>query len=280
MEGACRLCRSKEVKILAVEERAGIAYRVADCLNCRVVQALDVPDALSPDYVNLADTEIEQDRLWCQGEHKLAAYAQWARTMARLGIAVEGARLLDVGCGTGGFLDHVRALGAKGQGFDASVAQARAARERGLDAQAATSPSAYHATLSDKSGFDIVTLWDVFEHLREPMSFLAELKPLMKHGGALFISIPNGGALGWKRTLWELAGRKFSYEPWEHVFYYRPESLRAYLEQAGYVGIEVGSVVAYERKPSAGEFVRRAAFRATSLTPAINPQIYAVARRP
>jgi 2-polyprenyl-3-methyl-5-hydroxy-6-metoxy-1,4-benzoquinol methylase len=279
MDVACRLCLSPNVKLLAVEERAGIAYRIGDCLSCGVVQALDMPDAHSPDFVNLADADIAHERQWCQLEHKLAAYAQWSRVMDRLNITVKGKRLLDVGCGTGGFLGYVRAAGGAAQGFDASEAQVRAARERGLNVEAATSPTIYQAALDDKSGFDIVTLWDVFEHLREPLSFLGELKLLMKPGAVLFISVPNGGALAWKRAVWKLAGRRFSYEPWEHVFYYRPRSLRAYLEQCGFTCVEVASVVAYERRKSFGETVRRLAFQVTSIAPEFNPQIYAIARR-
>ncbi len=276
---SCRLCGAQTVKLLATEERGGISYRVGDCLSCGVVQAVDVPHTYSPDYVDLAQDAIEDDRLWCQGEHKLKAYAQWERVFGRFGVAVKGARLLDVGCGTGGFLDYVRSLGVLGAGFDASAAQVQAALARGLDVHHSVSPARFRSETAEDRGFDIVTLWDVFEHLRDPKGFLEELTPLMKPGALLFLSIPNGGALRWKRAIWEAAGRKFSYEPWEHVFYFRPKSLARYLEAWGFECLEVGSVVAYERKPSAGEFLRRAAFRATAALPAVNPQIYAVARK-
>jgi 2-polyprenyl-3-methyl-5-hydroxy-6-metoxy-1,4-benzoquinol methylase len=170
-------------------------------------------------------------------------------------------------------------LGVVGAGFDASAAQVQAALARGLDVRHSVSPARFRSDTAEDRGFDIVTLWDVFEHLRDPKGFLEELTPLMNPGAFLFRSMPNGGALGWKRAIWEAAGRRFSYEPWEHVFYFRPKSLAHYLEAWGFECLEVGSVVAYERKPSAGEFLRRAAFRATGSWPAINPQIYAVARR-
>jgi 2-polyprenyl-3-methyl-5-hydroxy-6-metoxy-1,4-benzoquinol methylase len=279
MELSCRLCAARDVKLLTTEVRNGVSYRVGDCLSCGVVQALDVPHAYSPDYVDLAENEIESDRLWCQGEHKLKAYAQWERVLRRLGAPVRGARLLDVGCGTGGFLDYVRSVGAFGAGFDASAAQVQAAQARGLDVRHSVSPARYRSDTAEASGFDVVTLWDVFEHLREPKAFLEELTGLMRPGALLYISVPNGGALQWKRTVWEAAGRTFSYEPWEHVFYYRPKSLARYLNAWGLDCVEVGSVVAYERKPSPGEYVRRGAFWLTGAVPAINPQIYAVARR-
>lgn len=275
----CRLCAAPAVKLLATEERGGVSYRVGDCLSCGVVQALDVPDAYSPDYVNLGDDEIEHDRVWCQGEHKLTAYAQWRRVMERLGSGLSNARLLDVGCGTGGFLDYARSIGVHGAGFDASSAQVRAAQARGLDVRHAVSPAAYQQETGEKAGFEIVTLWDVFEHLREPKAYLAELTPLIRQGGLLYLSVPSGGALVWKRAIWEAAGRRFSYEPWEHVFYYRPKPFAAILEANGFQCLEIGSVVAYQRKPSPAEYVRRAAFWATSWVPAISPQIYAVARR-
>lgn len=98
-------------------------------------------------------------------------------------------RVLDIGCSTGAFLEAMRRQpGWEAYGVEVNVEVARYAREViGLDVFAGTLDEAQYPD----AFFDIVTLWDVLEHLHGPRETLAEVARIVKPGGLLVASIPN-----------------------------------------------------------------------------------------
>ncbi|MGH7822883.1 MAG: class I SAM-dependent methyltransferase, partial [Candidatus Binatia bacterium] len=97
-------------------------------------------------------------------------------------------RLLDVGCGVGLFLDEARRCGWQVQGLEASAAPGRIARERfGLPVITATIAD---AGLPDRS-FDVVTFFDVLEHLPDPRAALDRAARILRPGGLLVAQSPN-----------------------------------------------------------------------------------------
>jgi len=101
-------------------------------------------------------------------------------------------RLLDVGCASGDFMARLREHGWHVQGVEPNAAAVEAARrQHGLDVfqgelGQACFPSSY---------FDVVTLWDVLEHVHDPSAELAEIHRLLRSGGLLVIEMPNPHSL-------------------------------------------------------------------------------------
>ena len=129
--------------------------------------------------------------------------------------------------------------------------------------------------------FDLVTLWDVLEHLRSPLEFLSTVKESLKSAGLLYVSVPNGKAMLWKRRIYSLLRKPADYDwlPWEHVYYFSIRSLKNYFVKLGFEVLQTGAVVCYPRPISPFELVRRLGFRALSLVPSQAPQIYVWARK-
>ena len=125
----------------------------------------------------------------------------------------------------------------------------------------------------------MVTLWDVLEHIREPQAFIQEISHILTPDGLLFLAIPNGGALPWKRLLYRLLGKQLSLDPWEHVFYYSCQALQKWLPIWGFQVEAIGSMVCYPRTCSPFERVRRTGFALLNKLPSLAPQIYCVARK-
>ncbi|MBF0367842.1 MAG: class I SAM-dependent methyltransferase [Magnetococcales bacterium] len=276
----CHLCDATATSLFSREAHQGLAYTIIRCPDCGVIQTLEHHDAVSPDYIELPSEQVDAGRIWCQSAHKHPAFVQWQKIIQKWHGDSPG-RLLDVGCGTGGFLRFADQLGWQAYGFDASSAQAQHARKNLPNVRSATICTDYLQQLHpEKPRFDVVTLWDVLEHIRAPRPFLDEIREVMAPGGLLFIAVPSGGALPWKKSLYKLLGKPLSCDPWEHVFHYTPAALERFLKEWGFQVEESGSVVCYPRPWSLFEMLRRIGFGLLGLFPAIAPQIYVVARKP
>ena len=137
-----------------------------------------------------------------------------------------GARVLDVGCGNGGFLWQIRSLGWEVCGVEPDPKSAAQAREAGLDVregslQEQAFPEAY---------FDAITMNHVIEHLHDPVDTLRHCWKILKPGGHITVITPNYGSSGH-----ELYGPDwFALDPPRHLVLFTEDSLRRTLESFGF----------------------------------------------
>lgn len=101
-------------------------------------------------------------------------------------------RLLDVGCSFGAFLELAAERGFECEGVELSRPAAKYAREqRGLTVHVSTLETAALPAAS----FDVITLWDVIEHLDDPLTTLAELRRILTPDGVLLVFTINQKSL-------------------------------------------------------------------------------------
>ena len=141
-----------------------------------------------------------------------------------------GGRLLDVGCGNGGFLLLARQAGWQVEGLDFDAGAVRAARSRGLEV--------HHGGIEVLGGcsacYDVITLCHVIEHVHDPITTLRRLHALLKPGGMLWLDTPNLASLGAARF-----GQHWrDLDPPRHLVLFTPESLRGALAKAGFRNVE------------------------------------------
>lgn len=112
-------------------------------------------------------------------------YRDYATALERVSIYVKGRDLLEVGCGTGGFLEFARGKGWNVFGVDSSAENIVRLRDRGIS-------GAHGDYLDFFSGekFDVVVLWDLIEHPQDPLSFIKKSYELLKPEGVLLLAIP------------------------------------------------------------------------------------------
>lgn len=108
-----------------------------------------------------------------------------ARVITRL--IREPGKVLDVGCGTGGFLVALKRRGWDVQGVEIVADAARRAQVRGVSVFVGTIEEA----MFPSDNFDLVTFWDVLEHTVNPRSVLLEARRIVKRKGWLAVSTPN-----------------------------------------------------------------------------------------
>jgi 2-polyprenyl-3-methyl-5-hydroxy-6-metoxy-1,4-benzoquinol methylase len=173
-------------------------------------------------------------------------YLTFRKALALLGPPA-GRRLLDVGAYCGFFVDVARQAGFDAEGVELSRWAVSHARALGLPVRNET----IEERARSGARFDVVTLWDVVEHLADPRRDLAHAFELLRPGGRLHVSTidaasPIARALG---ARW----------PWlmdMHLVYFDRRTLPRLLEE---VGFRVVSRRLYTHTVSAGYLVRKLA---------------------
>jgi methionine biosynthesis protein MetW len=150
-----------------------------------------------------------------------------------LGMIPHGARVLDVGCGTGSISclvrDHCQ---AQVVGLEPHAGRAATAASRGIDARCGVLTPELFAELG---AFDVVLFADVLEHLADPTAQLVMARSFLKKDGAVIASVPN--VAHWT-VRWNLLRGRFDYGPSgimdaTHLRWFTRESLARLFLAAG-----------------------------------------------
>lgn len=142
-----------------------------------------------------------------------------------------GGAILDVGCGSGKFLDVTKLLGWRTAGVDPSDAATDRARAKGHDVVTGPAEELHHPAGS----FDVVYLWHVLEHTHSPMKTLENCHRSLKAGGRFYLCIPN-----WRSFHRVLFGKYWwSTDAPRHLFQFEEKTIRAYLEKVGFTDVRV-----------------------------------------
>lgn len=139
-----------------------------------------------------------------------------------------GARILDVGAATGVFVERARRHGWDATGVEPSAWAAAYARD--TLAQPVVTGSLEDLAI-DANSLHGVTMWEVIEHLPDPLATLHAVHRLLGSDGFLALSTPDAGSL-----VARLLGRRWP--GWkkvpEHLFHFDRPTLRRLLDRAGF----------------------------------------------
>jgi len=161
-----------------------------------------------------------------------ATFAKRLRTIER--YAPQG-RLLDVGCATGFFLDLARESGWEVIGTEVSAFSAHYAREKlGLDVRMGTLPDLHF----EDHMFDAITMWDVIEHVPDPLGELQEVRRILRDGGLVSIITPDvdSWVARWLGNRWEEFRRVR-----EHIYFFSRRTMTETLRKAGFEVLRIQS---------------------------------------
>lgn len=140
-------------------------------------------------------------------------------------------RLLDYGCGGGFFLATARERGWESYGIEPLAGHAIHARSHSGAAVTTDTlrPDSYSAEF-----FDVVTAFQVFEHLPEPSAALHTLSGMLKAGGILLIEVPN-----FDTPAMRVLGARHRHYVQDHLYFFSERTLRALVRKYGLEPLEV-----------------------------------------
>jgi SAM-dependent methyltransferase len=167
-------------------------------------------------------------------------------------------KVLDVGCGQGTFLQLMQEKGWKGHGTELSPRSAFRALQAGLS----VSVGEIRESQFPPDFFDLITFWQVLEHLRDPSAVLRRIRPLLKRGGIVAVSTPNVESLQAK----VFRGNWFHLDPPRHLYLFSPRTLVKFMAAHGFRPLTL-SHFSWEQNPYGWlqSFLNRAGFAKNSL---------------
>jgi len=232
----CNLCKCSNSKVLynltdLLLERDEVLTTFVQCRRCGLIYQNPRPtregigNHYPPEYDSYNNELDHKDVSWLY--NKAFRYGLYKRHHFVTRHRSHG-KLLDIGCATGQFLHAMgRIRGYELTGVEINDYAAKIAREKyGLDVFTGTLEQANYPN----DCFDVVTLWDVLEHMHDPASSLCEIYRILKPGGCLILRVPNGKS--WDAKLF---GKYwFGLDAPRHLYVFTTSTLEALLRKTGF----------------------------------------------
>jgi len=207
----------------------GQHFRIVRCLQCRLMRS----DPIVPSGV--LETLYSQSSMQYAEEipHLRKTYGRYLAELSRNGSRSQ--TLLEIGCGSGFFLDEARE-----QGFDVWGIEPSAEAQQWADEQIRPRiiRGAFRSDIFSAESFDLIAAFQVFDHLPDPLATLRECHRLLKDGGVLLMLHHNAAALSAR-----LLGQRSPIIDIEHLFFYTPSTMRTLCERAELEVVRVHSAV-------------------------------------
>lgn len=232
----CPLCDGSRSTLLhRVTLRSEDIARTFELRKCQDCELVFVDPRLSDsELVKLYDEDFYFSTQWPY--QTLASWViDFIQTSRRHRIEqhVRSGRLLDIGSGDGRFVHHMAANGWDATGIDFSPAA------RDFASQFSSRARFLVGSLEDydfrPGRLDLITLWQVLEHIGEPRPLLHRCHDLLDRGGVLVVSVPNIEGFSSQLT----GERWWGLDVPRHLVHYSPGTLRRALDQAGFRDIRI-----------------------------------------
>ncbi|MGA1995889.1 MAG: class I SAM-dependent methyltransferase [Bryobacteraceae bacterium] len=198
--------------------------QIVRCRSCSMVYLNPRP---IPALVLSGYAEAVDPMFVAQNAARIRAFSKTlGSVLRRLKLDGRGRRLLDVGCAGGAFLVAAQRCGFETVGVEPSHWLASYARDQyRLDVR----DGVLEPGLFPPRSFDVVTLWDVVEHLSNPHDTLALAASLLKPGGLLLVNYPDIGSLAAR-----MLGHRWPFWLGVHLLYYTRTTIARQLERGGF----------------------------------------------
>ncbi len=188
----CPICANQNFKnelICKDHLVSGESFAISSCLRCGL--KLTNP---RPNQESIAKY-YESDKYYSHNsDHTITAklyslaqtYTLWYKARLVTKLQPANKTLLDYGCGTGQFLQHMQQKGWATTGFETSELALQKATSKSLEVL-----SSLDTIKETDRKFDVITLWHVLEHIHDLNPTIKKLRKLLTKGGHIVVAVPN-----------------------------------------------------------------------------------------
>jgi 2-polyprenyl-3-methyl-5-hydroxy-6-metoxy-1,4-benzoquinol methylase len=229
----CPVCNSDLIQEQLIAKDHTVSennFSIWQCNNCTARFTQDVPaqDAIgvyyaSDNYISHSDTKKGIINSLYHMVRKRTMVSKRKLVINETGI--QQGSILDIGCGTGAFLNTMKDGGWKIAGIEPdTVARNKAAELYNIQ------PGEPAKLFELETGsFNAITMWHVLEHVHDLHAYIKQIETLLAPNGKLFIAVPNYTSkdAGIYKEHWA------AYDVPRHLYHFSPQSMKNLLSQHG-----------------------------------------------
>ncbi|WP_299248335.1 class I SAM-dependent methyltransferase [uncultured Cytophaga sp.] len=186
----CNYCDCDDLKSILKVDDLSITkekFELLECFCCGLIHTNPQPQEneigkyyQSEDYVSHTDTK----KGLINNLYHLARKQTLNRKLSILSKYHKKTTLLDIGCGTGYFAEHMQAKGYTVSGMEPDTDTNKIAAKR-------LGNEVFHSLNQVKGKYKLITMWHVFEHVHDINKTVKTLNTLLEKDGVLIIAVPN-----------------------------------------------------------------------------------------
>ncbi len=228
----CYLCKNKKFVSRAGSVRDNPSIDILECSNCGLVSLSSVEHIENNHYEQsgMHGDELPSIECWLK-----EARLDDERRYEMLKSSMVNKKILDFGCGAGGFIRKAQSLAGEIAGVEL---------EQRVHDYWGDKITLFNSLEKTDTDYDLITAFHVVEHLIDPRKILRELSNKLEKNGCLVIEVPSS-----QDALLTMYGnnafQKFTY--WsQHLYLFDVKTLNSLADQ---VGLEVISIQQYQRYP-------------------------------
>ena len=229
----CPICKSELIQEQLTAKDYTVSqniFSIWQCNACTVRFTQDVPeqDAIgayyaSDNYISHSDTKKGIINSLYHLVRKRTLGAKRRLVINETGI-LKG-QILDIGCGTGAFLDTMKEANWNINGLEPdAVARNKAAELYNIHPQ---EPGKLFEL--NKGSYNAITMWHVLEHVHELHAYIKQIAALLAPNGKLFIAVPNYTS----KDAAIYAANWAAYDVPRHLYHFSPQSMEKLLSMHG-----------------------------------------------
>lgn len=179
----CKLCKSLKISNEKGKVRDNSKLKIKRCNNCNLI-FLSTNSHIHKNYYRNSEMLKSDDPSFSFNSWRKQTLQDDKRRFNQFKKMMTDKKILDFGCGNGNFLHYIKNI-SKATGVEID--------RQSLDIMKKENLNVYESInkIPKDQKFEIITLFHVFEHLKNPKKILNSLYPLLKNNGRIIIEIPN-----------------------------------------------------------------------------------------
>ncbi len=229
----CPLCKSISIQPVFAAKDFTVTqeqFQVWKCNNCTLMFTQDIPGQgeigkyyQSTSYISHSDT---QEGFINKLYHRIRKKTLLSKkNLVQKETRLQQGNILDVGCGTGAFLNNMQQAGWRITGLEPDEGARKIAQSL-YNIQPLPAQKIFELPVAE---FDAITAWHVMEHVHQLHEYISQLKKILKSNGRIFIAVPNytSNDASIYQSYWA------AYDVPRHLYHFSPESMNILMEMHG-----------------------------------------------